>query len=69
MNLNPAPLGLIKRRGKEDQIVVNSSQLGNTYLQALTKSMKHLDPKDVKIFNVKENEKGIIDIVDNLKKG
>lgn len=69
MNLNPAPLGLIKRKGKEDEIFINSSQVGNTYLKALTKSMKHLDPKDVKIFNVKENEQGIIDIVDNLKKG
>lgn len=69
LNLNPAPLGLIKRRGEEGEIDANASQLGSTYLQALTKSLKHLDPKTIRIENVRENEDGIIGIVDNLKKG
>ena len=67
MHLNPAPLGLIKRKGVEGEIKVNNSQLGSTYLKALTQSMKHLDPKSVIVSNIKENENGIIDIVDQLK--
>lgn len=67
MHINPAPLGLIKRKGVEGEIKVNNSHLSSTYLKALTQSMRHLDPKSVSVMNIKENEEGIIDIVDQLK--
>ncbi|CAI2379577.1 unnamed protein product [Moneuplotes crassus] len=68
LNLNPAPIGLIKRKGNPDVVDVNYLQLGKTYMKALTKSMKHLKVRDVKIQNIKENEKGVIQIIDALKK-
>ena len=68
MNIAPVPLGLVKRKGDAKEINVNQSQLGSQYLKALTSSMKHLDPKGVKIQNIKENEVGIIEVVKTLKK-
>lgn len=49
-------------------IDINQSLLGSDYLQALTKSMKHLDPKEVKVNNIKEKESDIISIISNLKR-
>ena len=68
LNLNPVPLGLIKRKGKADEIKINYLQIGGSYLKALTKSMKQLDLKEVNIHNIKENEPGIINVIETLKK-
>lgn len=67
LNLNPAPLGLIKRKGKQEEINLDHSQLGKAYIKAVTKSMQHLKPRDVRIKNIKENEGSILGILDSLK--
>lgn len=67
--MNPAPLGLIKRKGAEGEINVDGSQLGTTYLGALTNSMKHLHPKTIRLKNVKEDQKGVLSIISTLKRG
>lgn len=65
--LNPVLLGLIKKRSSESHMELNQSQLGTTYLKAMTASMNHLELKDIKVRNIKENEPGIIEVIKTIK--
>jgi hypothetical protein len=58
---------LIKRRGSESHMELNQSQIGSTYLKAMTASMNHLELKDIKVRNIKENEPGIIEVIKTIK--
>jgi len=66
--LSPAPLGLIRRTGNEGEINVDQAQMGTTYMQAFTKSMKHLSPDEVKVSNIRGKEGSLINIIENLKR-
>lgn len=46
---------------------LNQSQIGSTYLKAMTASMNHLELKDIKVRNIKENEPGIIEVIKTIK--
>jgi hypothetical protein len=69
LNINPTTIGDMKRRGKgsKSQIDLNHAQIGSSYLKAMTASMNHLDLKEIKIQNIKENEAGIIEVIKTFK--
>lgn len=65
MRIPPAPHGLIKRRGRKDEVNVKHYNLGNNHLKALASSMKHLKPKAINLGSNKNNY-GIASIVKSL---
>ena len=65
MNIPPAPLGLVKRRGKEDEINVKNYYIGDRYGKALSSSIKHLKPKAL-FLSSNNNTNEIMNIINNL---
>jgi len=45
LKVPPTPLGLIKRRGKADEINIKHYNIGNSYGKALGRTIKHIKPK------------------------
>ena len=56
MNMLPAPFGLIKRRGRADEVNVKHYNIGNQYGRALGGSIKHLRPRSIILASNKSSQ-------------
>ena len=65
MKISPAPLGLIKRKGKADEINIRHYNIGNKFGEALGKTIKHVKPKAL-LLGSNKNNRGITSIISNL---
>jgi len=65
MHIPPAPLGLIKRKGKENEINIDNYNIGDRYAKALSSSIKHVKPKAL-LLSSNNNTHGIMNIIHNL---
>ncbi len=55
LRISPAPFGLIKRKGKADEINIQHYNIGNSFGKALGKSIKHIKPKALLLGNNKSD--------------
>lgn len=65
MNIPPAPFGLVKRKGKENEINIDNYNIGDRYGKALSSSIKHVKPKAL-FLSSNNNTNGIMNIINNL---
>ena len=65
MGISPAPIGMLKRKGRESDINIRNYHIGDHRGLALGTSMKYLNPKNL-LLGCNMNTKGISSIIDNL---
>jgi len=65
LGISPAPIGLIKRKGRESEINIRNYFIGDHRGLALGTSMKYLNPKTI-MLGSNMNTNGISSIIDNL---
>lgn len=60
-------IGLIKRKGDENWVTVENLYIGKSYVNALGESLKYFSPTSINLSSVKNNEDGVVKIIETLK--
>ena len=58
---------MIKRKGDENSVSVENLFIGKPYVNALGESLKHFNPTSINLSSVKNNEDGVVKIIETLK--